>query len=500
MSLRHSLKWAFVQNWGRRVASTAVAFVIAVILGPHDFGLVAMALVAVNLLEVFLEQGVTTAVIQRERLEPDHRYAAFWLSVGWGTLIVIVAIVASDWWARLNGQPEVGVLIDVLALTILFQSVSVVAQAVLERATRFRVLAGVWNVAVIAGGAVGVGLAIAGAGVWAIVGQQLTTEGLAMVLIWAASDWRPRLRFSLRHARELLGFSLNVFFANLGGFVNRRADVLLMGLFFSPAVVGLYRLADRVVDTVLEMTTRPIAVISLPHFSRLQSDPVRLRRTVLAALRATMVAAVPALLVVAACGDLIVRVLGPEWTLAGDALELLAIVGIGKAVVFFTGPLLFAVARPRLRATLLWALALASAATVVGVGLLLEDGEPSDQLVGMSGSRAALFVIAFVPINALVIARMAGLSLSDLLDTAKAPLAGGLAGLAAVVSIRASGVLDSFSPVSALIVTGTIGAITAAVVVLALEPLARSELAGVSRRLRGSYDSARSFSASSMRS
>ena len=130
-----------------------------------------------------------------------------------------------------------------------------------------------------------------------------------------------------------------------------------MGIFFGPVAVGLYRLADRFMDNLLEVTMRPIGYVSLPFFSRLQNDRPALREAVASCVRTTLILTVPAMAVMAACSDFIMAVMGPDWEPAADVLKLLALVGIGKAVVFFTGPLLFAVARPHLRAVMLWVLA-----------------------------------------------------------------------------------------------------------------------------------------------
>ena len=200
----------------------------------------------------------------------------------------------------------------------------------------------------------GIALAVAGFGVWALVAQQLTASSVSVVVYWSLGRWVPRLRFSRAHSRELLGFSVNVFVANMGGFLNRRADALLMGLFFGPAVVGIYRLADRLVDVLLELTMRPVGAVSLPHFSRLQADPEALRqgvRSMHAGCRARHGSrhAHPR-----GCGDYILAVFGPEWTVGGAALKLLAVVGIAKALVFFSGPLLLALGKPGFRAVMLW--------------------------------------------------------------------------------------------------------------------------------------------------
>ena len=137
-------------------------------------------------------------------------------------------------------------------------------QAVMERQLEFKKLALRMNVATLLGGVVGVPLAICGAGVWALVAQQVISDATLCTMLWVMSAWRPRLRFSRRHARDLIGFSFSVFAANVAGFVNRRATRSCSALFFGPTAVGLYRLADRIVDVVLDVTLRPVGLVALP--------------------------------------------------------------------------------------------------------------------------------------------------------------------------------------------------------------------------------------------
>ena len=266
-------------NWGQRALGAVFTFVLAAILGPHDFGVVAIALVYIALVQVFLEQGFSTALIQREDLEPEHLDSAFWLNVVWCLVLAGVSVALSGWWADVNGTPILQDVISVLSLAARLRGPQHrPAGATSSGSAEFKKLAIRTNVAALARRRVGVALALAGAGVWALVAQQLVMDATALVLIWMLSPWRPGLRFSRRHARDLLGFSSHVFVANLGGFVNRRADALLLGVFFGPVVVGIYRLADRFVDLLLELTMRPVGLISLPLFSRLQQRPRRTSR------------------------------------------------------------------------------------------------------------------------------------------------------------------------------------------------------------------------------
>jgi teichuronic acid exporter len=470
-------------NWGQRGLATAFTFVLAAMLGPHDFGLMAMGLAFVALIQVVLEQGISTAIIQRDKLDDEHLDSAFWLNLAWCLLLAGVTVALSGWWAAANDAPELQNVLIALSGLLVIWGLMIVQMSILQRDMRFRELAAAWNVGALVGGGVGVALALAGAGVWAFVCQQLVMDAIALVLMWFGVSWRPRARFSRPHARELLGFSTNVFVANLGGFVNRRADALLIGLFFGPTAVGLYRLADRIVDLVLEFTMRPVGVISLPHFSRLQNDPEGLRRTVETCLRATLVLSMPVLLVLAATSQYALALLGPEWVPADEALALLCIVGIVKGAVFFTGPLLFAVARPLLRAAMLWALGILSAITVVVVGIALTDSSIDEQIFGMAASRALLFLLAILPVNVAILMRFGGLRLREILPSMPGALGSGLAAFAVVAVLEAAGVLDGLSALPAAVVAGGLAGGAALGVLLLTEPVARAELRSLRTRI-----------------
>jgi O-antigen/teichoic acid export membrane protein len=479
----HALKWAFVMTGGRRAMSTVFTFLLAALLGPHDFGVVAMALIYIAAIRMLLEQGFSTAIIQREELGEAHLDSAFWLNFVWCLLLAGLSLATATAWAGLNHTPELAGVIAALSLMIIFEGLSIVQQAVMERQMDFKRLAIRSNTSVLLGGAVGISLALNGAGVWALVAQQLVAEFVLCVLVWGMTTWRPRLRFSVSHARDLLGFSLNVFAANFAGFVNRRADALLMGIFFGPAAVGVYRLADRIVDVVLDVTMRPVGLVSLPVLSRLQTEPEELRRAVARLLRTTLLATLPVMLVVLACSDELLAVLGPKWTVAADALKLLCLVGIGKSIGFFTGPVLFAASRPRFRAAMLWILALVSTMTVMGVGAVLAGTTLHLEVLGMAASRAILFLPILVPVNLLIIAHFTGMRVRELLPGIPAPLVAGLAGVAAERAIHATGVAEGLSAFPALLLVGTVSAVTAATVLVSLVPTVRDRARELRRQL-----------------
>jgi PST family polysaccharide transporter len=483
-SIRRPLAWSAAMTWGQRGLTSVFTFVIAALLGPHDFGVVAMALVFLNIVEGILEQGIGTALIQRRTLEDDHLHSAFWLNVAWSFALIAGCIAISGPWAELMNEPELADVIRVLSVTILMGGLAIVQLSLLARRLEFKKLALRANVAALCGGLTGITLASLGEGVWALVGQQLCTSFVALVLAWPLGRYVPRLRFSARHAREIVSFSAPVFLANMGGLVSRRADVLLMGVFFSSATVGIYRLADRFVDLVLEVTMQPVGAVALPHFSRLRFDPDALRAGVAVCMRVAAFAVIPAMFVLAGSSGELLDVMGESWEGLATTISLLCVAGVVKAVGLFTAPLLFALDHPRLRAVIVWGLAAVSAAAVVIAGSLLEGSDLEDVLRGMAGSRALVYVLVFLPVSILVITRMAGLPLGRILRMLPSPLLAGLAGFGVAEALEVAGVLDALPPIAALIVSVALSLAVVVAVLAVLEPEVRRAPAHMVQGLR----------------
>jgi PST family polysaccharide transporter len=195
-SFGHALKWAMVMNSGTRGIATTVTFLLAALLGPGDFGIVAVALIYIAFVRMLLEQGFITAIIQREQLDDEHLDSAFWLNVAWCLILAGVSYVTAGWWADVNGMPRLEDVIHVLSILIVVEGLGIVQHALMERQLDFKRLALRSNLSVLLGGVAGVPLALAGAGVWALVAQQLVLETTLLVMMWLLNPWRPGLRFS----------------------------------------------------------------------------------------------------------------------------------------------------------------------------------------------------------------------------------------------------------------------------------------------------------------
>ncbi len=320
--------WSLIQGWGTQFGSLAIFFLLARLLTPEAFGLVALASVFLAFMQIFLSQGFADALVQREKLEPEHLDAAFWTGLSLGVGLMVLGITTSQLVADFFETPELSPVLRWLSVIILVNSLSSVHQAQLQRQFAFKALAIRNLLGIISGGIVGIIMAVNGLGVWALVAQQLTQESIAMVVLWQAVDWKPRLSFSFKHWQELLNFGLNQLAFNLLAFCNNRADDFLIGYYLGATSLGYYSLAYRILIAMTNLLVNSSSQVALPTFSRLQNDLDRFRNTFYRATQLTSALAFPIFCGVAILApELIVLLFGEKWIPAIPVLQILAIVG-----------------------------------------------------------------------------------------------------------------------------------------------------------------------------
>jgi O-antigen/teichoic acid export membrane protein len=379
----------------------------------------------------------------------------------------------SHWWALVNHAPKVAMLISVLSLCIPIEGLSIVQKTVLSKTMDFKGLSIRSTLAVLASGITGLGLAWLKLGVWALVGQQITRDVVSLALLWRISHWRPRFYFSWPHLRELLSFSLSNFAAQLGIFADTQAGAILVGIFFGPIPVGLFRLADRIVTAVVSACTSSIQAVSLPEFSRFQDQPSELHRSALMCVRLSALFTLPALAGLAAVSDSLMATLGPKWIPAADVLKVLSATGMVIVFAYFTGPLLQAQGKPQLLAILEWSRTALGILFLVAVGLLVRNSSLSAQIVGLSVARfisAAFFV---TPVFIYILIRRANVTLRELIGVSLPAVIASAGVVGAVLLVRTIALLNSSAPELLLAVEVVCGSLVGIPILLMLDPQLR---------------------------
>jgi O-antigen/teichoic acid export membrane protein len=466
-TFRGAVLWSYLMNGGEKAIFALVTFVLASMLGPSDFGTVSMAMVYILFIQMFLEQGLCLALIQRKDIDAEHLDSVFWMVMVAGLALVGISVGLSGWWARVNHLPTLAPVIRWLSISIVIESLTVVQRAVLHRDMNFKSLSLRSNAAAAVAAVVGLGMALAGFGVWALVGLKLAEDVAALALLWTLSSWRPRSQFSLLHLKQLFGFSVASLFTKVGVFVNRYSTGLLIGLFFGPVAVGVYRLAERVVNTLLDTTTTPLQMAAFSQFSRLQNHEKELRQSALQCLRLGATLTIPSLAGLALVSSPLMAVMGHQWAPAAHVLQILCALGIVLTFTRFTETLLPALSRPHYLAILKWAECIVTVALLLGVSLALKQSSVDKQVIGIALTQFVVGALVFGPILFYLLIRLSGISLSALISIILPPLVAAAAAAAAVLGVSQSGLLHGARPAAVLaadVVAGGLAGIAALLV------------------------------------
>ncbi|HEY4245825.1 MAG TPA: oligosaccharide flippase family protein [Lacunisphaera sp.] len=482
-SFLNALKWAYLGNWGDKAFAALFTFILAGVLGPKEFGIVSISIIYINFLQLFLDQGLATALIQRKNLEPEHLDAVFWSNLGFSLFLVVLSLGLAHSWAEANHAPKAVLIIPILSISIVLESLSLVQVSILNREMDFRSLTIRSNTSTIVSGIVGITMAFAGFGIWALVTQQLLRDAVALVLLWKMSSWRPRISFSWPHLKELLGFSIPNFVAKLGIFVDGQATSVAFGIYFGPKAVGLYRLAEKVSGSVITMAMSAAQSVSLPEFARHQNDRLKLRDAALTCIRLAATVTVPALAGLAVVSSQLMAVVGPEWLAATNVLKVLCVFGAIMIFTFFTGPLLQALGRTTALAILEWSRTLVGLLFLVIAAHLVRDSSEAWQILGIPLARLANGVCVIAPLYLYFFVRLCRLQVRDLVRAIMPSAITAGAIIAAVMLFQATGLLEGNRPMIRLTVQVLIGGISGLPVLLSLDQHLREVVYNMLRKV-----------------
>lgn len=476
--------WSFLMQGGRQGLKLGLTFVLAAILGPEVYGVAMMALVFVMFVDMLQQQGMAAALIQRRELTTSHLDTAFFLLAGSGVVLVLATLATAGWWADVNDTPELQGVIIAMTPIIPLKNLSIVQSALLRRELAFKALAQRDLVAVTAGGVVGLACAFGGLGVWSLVAQQVTMEAVAVVVLWRVSAWRPGTKVTRRAARDLLAFSSGLLLSSVGNFLNNQSDTLLIGLFFGPRVVGIYRLGLRLVETLVTVLTRSVQSVGLPDLARCVHEPAELRRRLDRLARLAAATTVPALGVLAGVAVPLVALLGDEWAAAAGVVQVLCLVGVIRAWVVIDGPLLVATGSTFIQAATSWMAGILSAVAFSVAGVMLQDVPADAQALGIAIARTIVWGIAIAAIHVWILHRYAEQRLGQMVAPLVWPVAAGTA--AAGAGIAWSGLVATGSGIVDLALTGLVSATTGAAILWTTDGWVRSRVRRVlaSRRSR----------------
>lgn len=307
--------------------------VLARLLVPEDFGLVAMVAAITGLASMFKDLGLNQAVVQREQVTHEQVSALFWVNLSAGVVLGGLVAASAPAVAWFYDEPRLVVITMTFAAFVAVGGAAVQHQALLIRQMRYRELVAADVLGLVAGIATAIGLALAGAGYWALVALPGVQSLGQTLMLWRWCGWVPGPPRPAAGVRGMLRFGANLTGFDLANYLARNADNVLIGWRWGAGPLGLYTKAYSLLLVPLRQVGTPLSQVAVPALSRLLADPAHYRRAYLRLQRVACTFGVCFVLFAMATADLIVGVtLGPGWEGAATVFAWLAVAGVTQPV------------------------------------------------------------------------------------------------------------------------------------------------------------------------
>lgn len=307
--------------------------VLARLLTPDAFGLIAMVTSLVGIGEILRDFGLTSAAVQAKSLDKKQKSNLFWINSAIGFALTAVVFFCAPLIAQLYGEPELTDLTRALSFTFAFNGLATQFRAELNRRMRFSALNVVDTLPAVVGLVSAAVIAAVTGSVWALVSQQIVGAVLGLVLAVSLARWMPRLPSRHAEMKSLLTFGGGVLGTQGVAYVTKNIDNIAIGIVWGPVSLGLYSRAYQLLMAPIVQLLAPMTRVALPVLSRLQNEPERfmafLRR---GQLMGSLIAGTIYALVIGLAHPVVILVFGEDWLALVPIFQALAVGGIFRAL------------------------------------------------------------------------------------------------------------------------------------------------------------------------
>lgn len=306
--------WRFAERCGAQLVTFVVSIVLARIMSPDDYGTVALVTVFTTILQVFVDSGLGVALIQKKNADDLDFSSVFYFNFVVCIVLYAGMFFAAPIIASFYNDLTLIPIIRVISLTIVISGIKGIQQSFVSRNMLFKrfffsTLGGTIFSAIL-----GVAMAYAGCGVWAIVAQQLSNTAIDTLILWLTVKWRPKKMFSWERLKTLFSFGWKLLISSLldTGYSNLRS--LVIGKIYSPSDLAYYNQGDKLPSTVITNINTSIASVLLPTLASKQDDRKQLKNMTRRAIKTSTYIIAPLMMGLAFCAPPIVRlILTEKW-------------------------------------------------------------------------------------------------------------------------------------------------------------------------------------------
>lgn len=319
--------WSAVDNVAQYAVTFVVGIVLARLLSPDDYGLIGIITIFTAVCTAIINGGFSTALIRKNDCTDDDYNTAFIVNLGLSLVLYAVIFLCSPLIANFFGKQELVALTRVSSITMIIGALAIVQQTRLTKRIDFKTQTKISLISAITSGMIGIGMALAGCGVWSLVCQSIASQLLRTILLWFYNKWVPRLRFSKTSFNDLFGFGWKMMVSSVLNSVWNELYQVVVGKWYSPATLGQYTRAIQFSNIFSSNLTSVIERVSYPVLSNIQDEKERMVAAYRRIIKLTMFFAFTGTFALGAVSEpLLYCLIGEKWHEAATYLPLICLV------------------------------------------------------------------------------------------------------------------------------------------------------------------------------
>ena len=325
----NALFWSFTERFGTQVIQFIFSIIMARLLMPEEFGLIAMLSIFVAMGNTFVNSGFGQALIQKQDSNHIDECSIFYFNILVAIFATIILFFCAPLIADFYDQPELAPMSRVLSLIFIFNALGLIQRTLLNKKLEFKTQLKVSLSASLISGIISIWFAFNGFGVWSLIALYLCNDFFNTLFLWLLSSWRPSLIFSMYSLKSMFSFGSKLFIVSLTNSVFVNLHKLIIGKFFSPSALGFYSRADSLYKYPVVILNSVVSQVSFPVFSKIQDDKKRLKLLVRRSLKTITLITFPLMIGVAVVANPLIEVLlTKKWLPSTFYLQLLCVLGM----------------------------------------------------------------------------------------------------------------------------------------------------------------------------
>lgn len=323
------LSWSFIDSISGQGIQFIVGIILARMLTPREFGLIGMITIFIAVSESFINSGFSSALIRKKECTQADYSTVFFYNLTAGAIFFTILLFSAPAISGFFKEPELKPIIQVLGAVLIIDSATIIQRTILTKQINFKLQTRISVIAALGSGAMAIGMAYSGFGVWSLVAQRLCKQAINSFLLWLWNKWKPIAVFSRQSFRELFGFGSKLLASGLIDTIYRNVYYLIIGKFFSAKELGYYTRADQFNALPSQSLTGVIGRVSYPILSSIQDDANRLKASYQQLIRSTMFITFTLMVGMAAVAEpMVVGLIGEKWKPSIIYLQMLCFTGM----------------------------------------------------------------------------------------------------------------------------------------------------------------------------